>query len=134
MICVLDASAAIEIVMRRKDSIDFVNRLMEADEVIAPSFFCAEVANVIRKYVLFEGLEREAANRLFSAAISIVDRFVSAPDLINESFAESIRLDHPVYDMLYFVLARRNGARLISCDKRMNLLAKQYLYSSPGSK
>jgi predicted nucleic acid-binding protein len=128
MICVLDASAAIEIVMRRDQSVVFIDRLMQADKVMAPSIYCAEVANVIRKYVLFEGLDREIADRLFSSALVLIDSFVPIPDLIDESFAESIRLDHPVYDMLYFVLARRNGAHILSCDKRMNVLASKHLY------
>jgi predicted nucleic acid-binding protein len=127
MICVLDASAAVEIVMRRDRSIDFINTLMQADRVIAPSIYCAETANVIRKYVLFENLDREKADRLFSDATKLIDSFIPIPDLISESFAESIRLDHPVYDVLYFVLARRNGARILSCDKRMIALAKKHL-------
>ncbi len=41
-----------------------------------------------------------------------------------ESLNEAIRLNHSAYDMLYFTLARRFGAVLITLDKKLMSLAK----------
>ena len=35
---------------------------------------------------------------------------------------EAMRLRHPVYDMLYFVLARRNAATLFTLDRKLQQL------------
>lgn len=39
-----------------------------------------------------------------------------------EALTEAVRLRRPVYDMVYFVLARRLGATLFTLDKRLQAL------------
>ena len=39
-----------------------------------------------------------------------------------EATKEAMRLRHPVYDMLYFVLARRNAATLFTLDRKLQQL------------
>ena len=122
MICVLDSSAAVEIVLIKSDSIDLINRIMAADKVIAPTLFYAEVGNVFQKYVRGKFLEKEQGIELFRTAIRIVDEFMDIESLIEEATSEAIRLNHDVYDLLYMILARRNGAKLLTCDKKLKEL------------
>ena len=122
MICVLDSSAAVEIVLKKSDSIDLINRIMAADKVIAPTLFYAEVGNVFQKYIRGNFLEKEQGIELFRTAIRIVDEFMDIESLIEEATNEAIRLNHDVYDLLYMILARRNGAKLLTCDKKLKEL------------
>ena len=122
MICVLDASAAVEITLGKPGAIDLINRLMPADKVIAPTIFLAETANTFRKYAQGGFLSKEKAFDLYKTAIHLVDKFTDIAEISDEAFHEAIRLNHPVYDMLYLVLARRNGAKLLTCDKKLRLL------------
>ena len=39
--------------------------------------------------------------------------------------SEAIRVDHSLYDMLYFVLARRTSSTLLTCDRRLAKLCEQ---------
>ncbi len=55
-------------------------------------------------------------------ATSLVDEFYRTEDLLREALMEAMRLDHPVYDMLYFVLARREGATLFTLDQKLQSL------------
>ena len=125
MICVVDANAAAEIVLERAAAVDLINRIFVADKVIAPSLFYAETANTFRKYVQGGFLDVEDGTELFRKAIQIVDEFVDIAELSEEAFLEAVRMKHTAYDMLYFVLARRNGAKLLTLDKRL-----QQLYSA----
>jgi predicted nucleic acid-binding protein len=40
-------------------------------------------------------------------------------DLYREAFNMACKLNHPVYDMLYLILARRNSAVLLTMDKKV---------------
>ena len=56
MIWILDASAAIEIVLQREHANSIQNDIRMANYVISPQLFVLEVANVFWKYNQFEGL------------------------------------------------------------------------------
>jgi len=122
LICVIDANASLEIALKRDGAIDLINRIFAADKVIAPTLFFAETGNAIRKYVQGGFFDEEQGVDLFKTAIQTVDEFVGIETLIDEAVHEAIRLKHDVYDLLYLVLARRNGAKLLTCDKKLNEL------------
>jgi len=44
-------------------------------------------------------------------------------ELAVESLHEALRLNHPVYDLYFLVLARRNGATLLTVDEKLKRLA-----------
>ena len=119
MICVIDANAAAEIVLERDAAVDLINRIFAAEKVIAPSLFCAEIANTFRKYVQGGYFDAERGADLYREAIRVVDEFVDVAQLSEEAFFEALRHKHSAYDMFYLVLARRNGAKLLTCDKRL---------------
>jgi predicted nucleic acid-binding protein len=125
MIVVLDASAGIEIALGRERSKDLSSYLADASQVITSDLYKAETANVIWKYVKAKLLEKEKAMKLYQYCKDIVDEYIDISENVEEAINESIRLKHPIYDLLYLSLARRNGAVLISLDKKLNELAKQ---------
>ena len=119
---VLDASAAISMIRGDDESSEdsIFGRFLELDEkVIAPEFFCVEATNVAWKHVHAKELDSPNAVELAKTAIGCVDEFADNGSLLTETLDEAARLDHPVYDMLYLVLARRQSARLVTCDKRL---------------
>jgi len=126
MICVIDASAAIEIVLKKTGAIDLINRIMATEKVIAPTLFYAEAGNVFRKYIQGGFLEKEKGISLYRTSIQIVDDFVELSTLSEEAVFEAIRLNHPVYDLYYLILARRNGAKLLTCDKKLTALYEAF--------
>lgn len=126
MICVIDSSAAVEIVMKKSGAIDLINSLIVADKVIAPTLFYAEIGNVFRKYIQGGFINKEKGQDLYRAAIRIVDEFSDIAELSEEAVHEAIRLEHSVYDLLYLILARRNGAKLLTCDKKLRELVASY--------
>ena len=62
-----------------------------------------------------------------NSAVDLVDHIEPDRTLLPEALALATHLDHPVYDCLYLVLARREVALLLSADRRLLELAKKVL-------
>ena len=123
MITVLDASAALEVILSRKHSDVLKQNLLNARKVISSDLYKAETANALWKYVKAGMLGVEQANELLRLALELVDEYIDISENSQEAMNESIRLNHPVYDMLYLTAARRHSAILLTLDKRLADLA-----------
>ena len=123
MIFVLDTSAAFEIAFKGEKCFEYSEMLKSADKVIAPSLFQAETANVMWKYIKGGYIDEENAKLSLTLIYQFVDYYYDAAEFAIESLHEAIRNNHSVYDMLYFTLARRNGAMLLTCDEKLRNLA-----------
>jgi predicted nucleic acid-binding protein len=125
VIIVLDANAGIEIALDREKS-KILNSFIEvSSKVITSDLYKAETTNVLYKYIKAGLLKKHEAIEKLNYCEMIVDYFIDIKENQEESLLESIRLNHSVYDLLYLTLARRNGARLITLDKKLNKLAKE---------
>jgi predicted nucleic acid-binding protein len=124
MIAVLDASAAIEFVFGRPSSQPIADVLSSADLVLSPDLYVAEVSNAVWKYARSADQLVEPADVLVDI-VSLPDELVSSHDLYREAFAFSLRKNHPVYDSLYAVLARRNDATLLTMDQKLTVISEE---------
>ena len=116
---VLDCSAAIEIVRDTAIGKTFC-RLIKPDElVVAPALLNAEFIHAIGKYVRAGTVGMKEATQYIGKIPLLVDEFVDDRHLAVDAFRESMHLGLSSYDVLYFVLARRLGATLLSLDKRL---------------
>jgi len=122
---VLDASAAIHLIMAAEHASDLVERLERAASVAAPDLFFSEVGNALWKYVQFRTLTVEKAVTHLQEAMDLVDGIVPTQELIQEAVIAAARYGHPVYDMLYAVLARRHGATVITTDRSFASLLRR---------
>ena len=125
MIAVLDASAGIEIVLGRAKSKAFEAVILKSEKVISSELYRAEVANVLWKYIKAKFLSKDQGFKLLAFAQDLVDAYTDIKDNNHEALIESVRLDHSVYDMLYFTLARKTGGILMTVDQKLLSLAKK---------
>lgn len=123
MIAVLDASAAIELLLERPQAHAIRTILAEADCVLAPDLFVPEVTNALWKYLRAGAISVDDAQRAAETAVQLVDEFTSSHILQREALSVAHAWSHPVYDAVYIVLARRNAASLITMDTRLRSLA-----------
>ncbi len=123
MITVLDASAAMEIVLQRKNAAKLSEYITVAEWVTAPALFIPEVVNTIWKYQKFADLPFLACEKALDHALALPDDFISEQDLYREVFKLSCILNHPSYDIFYLVTARRNNATLVTLDRKLVQLA-----------
>lgn len=119
---ILDSSAAVDMVRETDEGKALLSLMLTGETVISLDMFYAEVSNAFWKYCKagFYG-EGDARCRI-AKAIRLVDEFHPIGDCQVEAFGEAVRLQHPVYDMMYLVLARRNAATLFTLDRTLQQL------------
>ena len=126
MIAVLDAGAAIKIVFQESSVKTLSEYLKRADWVIAPDIFVSEVTNVFWKYHQFEDLPLNICENFLNKTIALIDDFIDAGELYQEAFSFSCQVNHPVYDSMYLICARRHNGIFVSADKKLNKLAQKH--------
>jgi predicted nucleic acid-binding protein len=122
---VLDASAAVRMVMRAEGADELLESVATATVVAAPSLYASEVANALWKYVKAGSLDAETALERHEESINLIDAFTPDWELTTEALSEATRFKHPVYDLLYAVLARRTGCAVLTMDERLRALLGQ---------
>lgn len=118
MIWIIDASAAIEVVLGQKHSETVGMILQEAEEVIAPELFVAEVANVFWKYHRFEGLALDAYIQYTQTTLKLADDFTGHVNILDHAIKIAVQHEVTIHDALYLGLsAMINEAGIISIEK-----------------
>ncbi len=125
MIVVVDASAAIDMILMKNDSVNHKNIIESADLVIAPDIYISEIANTAWKYNKLAGFSHDQCVTLAEDSNMLIDQFVSTKELWKEALGESIKYAHTVYDFLYLITTRRNDGVFLSKDKKLLELAKK---------
>ena len=121
---VLDCSAALAMAQGTPEGKSLRAHLLPQEAIIAPSLFTVEAANASWKYVHAGLTTPERAKQLMQESVGLVDEFVPMEELMTEAFAQAVALNHSVYDMVYLVLARRNDATLMTCDRKLQDLCR----------
>ena len=125
--CVLDASAAVRLILADPAAADLAERVGGAALVLAPELMLTELANTLWKLRRADRLNDLDPQELLAEARELVDRLEPDRHLQAEALALACHLNHPVYDCLYLALARREAASLISSDRRLNAQAERVL-------
>ena len=122
---VLDASAAIEVVLTRSKAREFERMLEEADQVLAPDLIISDVVNTIWKYHQFENLNLNTCDQAIDFAIGLLDVLVPCKELYREAFLLARSARQPAYDMFYLALARREDAGFLTTDRALKREAER---------
>jgi predicted nucleic acid-binding protein len=122
---VLDASAALRVVLSPADHEVLLADIESASDLLAPQLFAVETANALWKYHRAGRLDGEAMRRRHVEVLSLVSLWIPDTTLFPEALALADRLDHPVYDCLYLVTARRFDAGLLTADQRLESLFRK---------
>lgn len=124
-VVVLDASAALRAVLDSAAQTALIDRIAAADLVLAPTLLRAEVGNALWKYRRSGLLDLAQAVERHAEAMTLVHRLVDDADLFPEALALAVDFDHPAYDTLYLVTARRHAAAILSFDHRLHAAAER---------
>ncbi len=119
---VLDASAGLEAVLGRPRAIDVLDLIEAATTVRVPDLYAAEVGNALWKHIKAGDLNISEAQECLRSALALVDSTIPSSGLVDEAMVTAAEFDHPVYDALYLVTARRTGATVCTLDRRLAAL------------
>ena len=114
---VLDASAAVEIVLWTDDGSRLANQIVGADEVAVPDHFHLECAAALRRMELRGELTADDSQAALDRLLALRVRRVDTAPLLREAWATRHNLT--VADALYVVTARRLEVALVTGDMRL---------------
>jgi len=118
---VIDASVALKWFLTEEQN-QGADALFEAFltgriELLAPEVLLLEVANALWKQVaLLKLLRSEEAVSIFRDFITLPLNLRPSNPLASRALDLAIRLQHPVYDMLYCALAIENDSEFVTAD------------------
>lgn len=120
---VLDASAALRIVLSPSEHRRWIGQLQSAGVVAAPLLFASETANALWKYQRAGMLDGQAATAAHTQAIALISHWQNDLELSDAALELAGRLDHPVYDCLYLACSQSLDAEIMTADRRLAELA-----------
>ncbi len=93
--------------------------LRDADEIVVPDLFFAELANVVWQYVSRAGVPLSRGLELLDDAEALVTRSVPASALWHRALELAVERGHPAYDTLFVALAETEGTKLVTREARL---------------
>lgn len=123
---VLDASAAIRLVLSPADHDEWLDLLESAGTTIAPELFATETANALWKYHQAGKLDQEEITGFHAQVLALVTDWQDDKSLFPEALLLAAKSRHPVYDCVYLTCCRRFGARLLTHDRQLGKIYTQH--------
>ncbi len=124
-VLVLDASAAVRAVMDAGAHPGLIDELANAAVILAPALLRIEAANALWEYQSAGIIEAPVAHERHAEICALVHRFVDEQALFPEALQLAADLDHPVYDAVYAVVARRHAGTVLTFDRRLQALCER---------
>jgi predicted nucleic acid-binding protein len=115
---VLDASAALELLLRAADRTGLVARILRSGESIAaPHLLDLEVAQVLRRFVVAGELTAARAREAIEDHLAMGIARYPHDGLLDRIW--ELRVNCTAYDAAYVALAEALDAVLVTCDRRL---------------
>jgi len=115
---VLDASAALELLLRAADHPSLVSKVLRSGETIAaPYLIDLEVTQVLRRFVLTGELSESRAREAIDDHLTLGIVRYPHEGLLKRVW--QLRANCTAYDAAYLALAEAIDAVLITCDRRL---------------
>jgi len=87
-------------------------------ELLAPDILLVEVANTLWKgSALLKQLRAEEVMSILHDFLTLPLNFQASNPLLSRALELSIKVRHPVYDILYCVLAMENDCEFVTADR-----------------
>lgn len=126
-LAVVDASVAVRWVVPERGSEEAAAALERSLRWLAPRLMIVEVASALRRKVMQGELAAEFA---YQALDALMDEFDEGAIELSEdeqivplALVLAISLQHKLPDCIYLALAEREGAEIITADRRLSDLA-----------
>ena len=128
-VAVLDASVAVKLVVPEVGTAESLTVIERSLRWVAPRLLVVEVASALRQKVAGGELSSIHAGDALAATLdAIADGVIGLADdeaLVQAALSLALTLKHKVPDCLYLALAEREGAVLVSADRKLLSLARR---------
>jgi predicted nucleic acid-binding protein len=129
VVVVFDASIIFPLLVNEEKSLVAREIYAESQDVIFLDFLRLEIAiglaSSVRRRRFDQIYAKEAMEKLDKLILGATN---SAP-FVTAAFALALEINHPVYDCLYAIAARKNDATLVTCDTKFAAKLDPEIYS-----
>lgn len=115
---VVDASVMVMLAIGEPGS-EAADRMVEGVPLAAPVLVLAETANALWRKARVGNITRSEAMEAAKVVGPMFTRLVPLQTLRDGALDLALRRGHPVYDCFYVALAAREGAPLLTADRRL---------------
>jgi len=115
---VIDASVAVKFLIAEEGAADAAALLKSKEPLIAPDWLLIETGHALWKNVRLETISQETAIQALNALPAFFQALHSTPELLSAAYGLAFELNHWLYDCFYLELARREGAMLVTADRK----------------
>jgi predicted nucleic acid-binding protein len=116
---VLDVSGSMQILTQGSKYKEFHELINNSTRVFAPDLYIPELTNTLWKCYNAKLLNFDECIQYIEDGIKLIDEYIDSQEIWKEAFGEGVKNIHPVYDMYYAVIARRNNGILITNDSKL---------------
>ncbi len=125
----LDASVVVKLVVMEAGTAESLVAFERPIRWLAPRLMTVEVASALRQKVAGQVLSAVDASAALAAMLdAVADGVIELADdeaLVSGALNLALSLEHKVPDCLYLALAEREGALLVSADRKLLALARR---------
>ena len=121
----IDAGAAMEVTCGTEKGLKIRTLLLEGDEVLSSELLRLDMMDELAQYMRMHAISRDTAEECMNLLWEIIDQMVPFEEVASEAFSEAVRSKLPIYELLYFCIARRSGATLFTTDEKLATLCRQ---------
>ena len=116
---VVDASVALKWFVPETDSDLAEQLLVSGTKLHAPRFLALETVNAAWKNWRKKLIDRAVVELAGDRLPALIEVWHADEDLMHEALDLALDLNHPIFDCIYLVAARRIGGTVITADKRL---------------
>jgi predicted nucleic acid-binding protein len=116
---VVDVSGIMEVLTQKENCEKFEEITKEPSTILTPDLYISELTNTLWKLIRANQYTEEESKQLIQDGIAYIDSFIDSKTLWQEALSEGIKNNHSIYDMFYFVTARKYGATLVTKDSNL---------------
>ncbi len=113
---VLDASAAMDAVCASSRGMALREIILKGDVVASSTSLQLDLANGFARFIRMGAVSRSVTEKCLELALTLVDEYVPYEDLIPEAFRNVKGNEIAVSDLVYYALARRQNATLMTSN------------------
>ena len=120
---ILDTSTALHVALQGEHAAPLARVLEQATQVMSPQIVRAELGNALWKYMRWQQMPLDQALQHWEDAAGLIDQLLDDAVLMPQAMSLATKHELSVYDMLYIAAALQQGARLLTLDKKLKVLA-----------
>jgi predicted nucleic acid-binding protein len=116
---VIDTNIAAALLLKLSYSEAARQAVSEASALIAPDLILHEMANLLWRLTTADRIDVSLAHRVLEETPVLLSDCIPGHELLPESFDLAVSLAHPAYDCFFVRAAAREGAVLLTADRRL---------------